>query len=125
MTKGPFDGRSQLDIDTHRQVGADLPPPVPPGTALHAWRRTGVEAKPTQAESQRGLTIKRACKNSARRRYLRLAVRLRRPADQALKRFEGLPGKFAVEFADFLRLGYRILIGPFDEFGLHLHRLIE
>ncbi|MEV9470592.1 hypothetical protein AB0179_27470, partial [Klebsiella pneumoniae] len=59
MTKGPFDGRSPLDIDTHRQAGADLPPPVPPGTALHAWRRTGVEAKPTQAESQRGLTLKK------------------------------------------------------------------
>ena len=50
---------------------------------------------------------------------------LGRLADEALERFEGLPGKLAMKFADLLQLGHRILVSPFHEFGLDFHRLVE
>src|SRR5882757_8646324 len=53
------------------------------------------------------------------------AVRLGRLADAAPERFEGLPGKLAMKFADLSRLGYRALIGSFHELGLNFHRLVE
>src|SRR5258707_14385297 len=53
------------------------------------------------------------------------AVRLGRLADAAPERFEGLPGKLAMKFADLSRLGYRALIGSVYELGLNFHRLVE
>src|ERR1700712_807152 len=58
-------------------------------------------------------------------RYSGFAVPFGRLADQALKRLEGLFCKLAVQFADLPRLGYRVLVGPFHEFGLNFHRLVE
>ncbi len=87
----------------------------------------------TKPEPERRLTPqKKAPENRSlliRRRFrIRcsgLAVGLGRFTDEAPERLEGLPGKFAVKFADFLRLGHRALVGPFHEFGLNFHRLVE
>ena len=54
-----------------------------------------------------------------------LAARVPRLADQTLQGLKGLPGKFAVEFADLLRLGNGGLVSPLHKFAVNRHRLFE